>query len=199
MKRIHGELTGNTPLLMNSAQSMIESALGTDTKTKGDVKKQPTEMAKGLTDEAVEKLAYRNSKGNLYVPGTAVKGTLLNACAFKKVGKYSAKPLLAGGVIIEGEELELTDLKGKPIKTYEKDVRTIVNKVTKGRQVKIRPKIKEWKLPFTMVYDDDLIGKDENIRAILEEAGQRVGLLDFRPQKSGSFGTFRVTKWNVDK
>lgn len=193
MKKIQGEITGNTPLLMNSAKGMVEDALGI--KPKDNVKKQPTEMAKGLTDEAIEKLAYRNSKGNLFVPSTAIKGTLLNACAFKKIGKYSAKPLLAGGVIVEGEELELTDLKGKPIKTYDKDIRTIVNKFSKGRQVKIRPKIREWKLAFTLLYDNDLIGQSENIKAILEEAGQRVGILDFRPQKSGSFGTFKVTKW----
>ena len=197
MKTIQGELTGTSDILMNSAKGMVKNALDKNKPSK--LKNKPTELDYGLTDEGIEELAYRNSKGNLYVPSTAIKGTLLNACSFKKIGKYSAKPLLAGGVIVEGEELELTDLKGKPIKKYDKDIRTIVNKVTKGRQVKIRPKIIEWKLPFTLVYDNDLIGNSDNIRAILEEAGQRVGILDFRPQKSGSFGTFKVTKWVEEK
>ncbi len=32
-------------------------------------------------------------------------------------------------------------------------------------------------------------------KEILEEAGQRVGLLDNRPQKYGENGCFKVTKW----
>ena len=33
----------------------------------------------------------------------------------------------------------------------------------------------------------------------LEDAGRRIGLLDFRPQKLGEFGTFKVKTWSVVK
>ena len=36
-----------------------------------------------------------------------------------------------------------------------------------------------------------------NRQETLKEGGERVGILDFRPQKLGSFGTFKITKWKV--
>jgi len=32
----------------------------------------------------------------------------------------------------------------------------------------------------------------------VDDTGQRVGLLDFRPEKKGPFGRFVVTRWDND-
>jgi len=57
--------------------------------------------------------------------------------------------------------------------------------------------VKDWKLSFEMLYNDQLIADPEIIKEVLIEAGERVGILDFRPQKLGEFGTFSVTKFKV--
>jgi hypothetical protein len=36
------------------------------------------------------------------------------------------------------------------------------------------------------------------VRVIVNDAGSRVGLLDFRPEKKGPFGRFSVIKWDSD-
>jgi len=180
MKTINVELTGVTPILMNSPKAMLDIAEGVVTKTaKRNIKKE------------AEKLAYRMKSKELYIPAEAVKGAIINASAYKKFGKYSARPIIAGGLNISPNEI------GLGIKKYDLDIRTVV--IQRARIVKIRPKIENWKIKFKINFDETLISNADLIRPILEEAGKRVGLLDFRPAKNGSFGTFVISKWEVEK
>ena len=77
---------------------------------------------------------------------------------------------------------------------YVIDSRAVVVPVTKGRIVRHRPRIDEWKVTFNLEWDDTLLSNDE-LRKIVDNTGARVGLLDFRPEKKGPFGRFIVTKW----
>jgi len=178
MKKVEVELTGVTPLLMNSPKSMIEDNVSKQLQTKT--------KDYDLVKEA-EKLAYKTDKGELYIPAEAIKGSLINASSFKKIGKYAAKSIIAGGVFIINQQI------GLGTKKYELDIRTVV--IQRARVVKSRPMIKDWKVKFELQYNENMIGNSEIIKTILIEAGQRIGLLDFRPQKNGSFGMFEVTKW----
>jgi len=180
MKKVKITIEGVTPLLMNSPKGMLEASEGMTTKT-----------AKRNIKEEAEKLAYKTEKGELYIPAEAIKGSLVNASAYKKFGKYSARPMLAGGVRISPHEI------GLGVKDYQHDIRTVV--IQKARVVKCRPKLNKWKASFEIHYDETLIPDDVLIKPILEEAGKRVGLLDFRPQKLGEFGTFKITEWKPVK
>lgn len=166
---------------MNSPKAMIDEALGQEMKLKTK-KYDPKEEA--------EKVAYRNEKGKLFVPSTAIRAAMINASSFKKIGKYAAKSIVSASVYIPEPEIVLDK------QAYEVDSRTVV--IQRNRVVKFRPIIKDWKLNFEIVYNENLID-EKFIRQILTEAGQRIGLLDFRPQKTGSFGMFEVTKWTVQK
>ena len=66
-----------------------------------------------------------------------------------------------------------------------------------ARIMRARPLIKEWAADFEIVYDEKMIMDTDIIKKIAEEAGQRIGLLDNRPQKYGENGTFQITKWKV--
>lgn len=181
MKKVKVELKGITPLLMNSPKSMIDNAgIKLQTKTKDF----------DLVKEA-EKLTYRKESGELYVPSSAIKGSLINASSFKKIGKYAAKSIIAGGVFILEQEI------GLGIKKYDLDIRTVV--IQRARVVKSRPMIKDWKITFELQYNENMIGNSNIIKEILIEAGQRVGILDYRPQHYGSFGMFEVSKWEEIK
>lgn len=181
MKKVKVELKGVTPLLMNNPQSMIDKAQGE--------MKQIT--AKYDLEQDAKKLAYKTKSGELYIPATAIKGCLIGGASYRKFGKHTAKPILSAGVFIVPDQVLLGT------KKYELDIRTVV--IQRQRVVKARPTIKDWKVSFELNYDETLINDGESmIKPILEDAGKRVGLLDFRPQKLGSFGTFEVTKWQEE-
>jgi len=183
MKTIQVEITGTMPLLMNSPKAMLEPKPSVS---------NPNE--KPSYEKDAEKVAYRNAKGNLFVPCQAIKGSMINASSFKKVGKYAAKSIIASGVRIQPLEIEILDMKGKPIKNYEIDLRTVVVQRT-NRVIKARPKIENWKLQFDLLYNEKMIGDTAIISTILEDAGERIGILDFRPQRNGDFGVFKITKF----
>lgn len=180
MKKINVTIKGETSLLMNSPKGMLEPEEEVKSRL---TKRNPVEEA--------EKLAYRTKEGKLYIPSAAIKGCMINASSFKKSGKYALKPIIAGGVRIFEEEIVLDTNK------YDIDLRTVV--IQRNRIVKARPKINKWEASFTILYNEEMISNPEIIKQILKEGGERVGILDFRPQKSGDFGTFKVTKFEAEK
>jgi hypothetical protein len=54
----------------------------------------------------------------------------------------------------------------------------------------------DWKLTFTAELDTTILS-EKLLRAIIDDAGKRVGLGDFRPATKGPFGRFVVTNWKV--
>lgn len=182
-KEIDVSIEGETPLLMHSAMGMVVQT----------VKKNPAKQYDPKVD--AENVAYRTKDGYLFVPGRCVKACLLNAASWYKFGKKSAKPIIAGCTRIEPQEIILTNKKGKKQKDYEIDIRPVV--VQRARIMRARPSIKEWILSFKLVYNSELIQETDILRLILEEARQRIGLLDNRPQRYGDNGTFKVIKWLI--
>lgn len=178
MKTIDVEITGTTPILMNSPKAMLK---------KEKIRKTTKEYDR---EAEAEKVAYRNDDGVLFVPSTAVKTALIQAGAYKKAGRYALKPILASGIRIPEQELTLNTNK------YEIHLTTVV--IQRARVPKARPMIKNWKLNFQINYNENLISEPDIIKTCLEEAGERIGILDWRPQKTGEFGCFEVTKWKVN-
>lgn len=178
---IHVELTGMPPgLLMNNPKSMLSGK-----------KTKPGEEY--VDEEEAEIRAYRNDAGNLCLLESHIKGTLLKASSFYKLqppnGKpVTAKPVIAGCVHVWPEQIDLG------IKGYKIDVRPVV--IKHSRVMRARPWIPEWKAEFYIVYDRSMIGHPEQLRDVLSDAGKRVGLLDFRPEHTGTFGKFQVSRWD---
>ncbi len=187
MKTIEVEIKGNS-LMMHNPKSMLEQQPSTrGTTVQADYPKE------------AEKSAYRTSKGILYIPSQALFSSMLNGASFKKVGKYSAVSFLAGNCRIEPDEVSILDSKGKPVIKYEIDLRTVVIQSGKKRNriVRARPMIRDWTARFNIIYNEQFIGDPEVIKSCLKDAGSRVGLLEYRPQTRGSYGTFEVTKFKV--
>lgn len=171
---------------MNNAISMLDD----EAITKNPLKKYNKQ-------EQAEKSSYKTKDGVLYIPSRCMKACILNASAWYKSGKKAVKPIIAGTTRIEPSELLLLDEKDKKIKEYETDLRTVV--IQRNRIVRARPLIRDWRVKFDLVYNEELINP-EIIRNILEEAGERVGVLDNRPQKYGENGTFELVKFlPIDK
>lgn len=152
-------------------------------------------MEKKTAAEQAEYAAYRDpdNDGKLYLPGIAVQRALISAAVFSKgKGRASLQKPVAACVQVDPERIPLG------VKDYNIDSRPVVIPATKGRIMRHRPRLDEWKASFTIEFDDELVTAIQ-LRTIVDDMGKRVGLLDFRPERKGSFGRCAVTKWTPAK
>lgn len=165
-------IKGISPLLMHAFPLVAPEALE---------KKKPEEQA--------EIAAYRDADKNLYIPGMNIQRALVAAASYSKgKGRASLQKQVAACLSVNPEHVSLNT------KVYTVDSRAVVVPATKGRVVRHRPRLDAWQVKFTLEWDDTLL-TETNVRRIVDDAGQRVGLLDFRPEKKGPFGRYMVTSW----
>lgn len=177
IKIIEITIKGKTPLLMHKFPLAPIEALE---------KKQPKEQA--------ELAAYKDpDTDELYIPSVWIQRSLVNAATYSKgKGRASLQKVAAACLMVEPERISLGT------KDFIVDSRAVVMPATRGRIVRHRPRLDEWNCQFELEYEDTLLTENQ-VRKVVDDAGQRVGLLDFRPEKKGSFGRFMVTKWSVRK
>jgi len=149
-------------------------------------KKTPAEQA--------ELVAYRDDEtGQLYIPGVCVQRALINGAVYSKgKGRASLQKIVAACLLVSPEHILLGT------KDYQIDSRAVVVPATKGRILRYRPRIDKWECSFEIEYEDTLL-TEEQVRKIVDDTGQRVGLLDFRPERKGPYGRFMVTRWSTKK
>ena len=82
-----------------------------------------------------------------------------------------------------------------PAKDFEVDSRPVTIPATKGRIMRHRPRFDQWGAKFDLMVNDAQLAV-ETAHLLLTEAGQSIGIGDFRPEKRGPFGTFRVTAFD---
>jgi len=138
--------------------------------------------------EEAEKVAYRLPDGKLYQPSTHILQAFRAAGKFHRVGRKQADRLcMAAFSILETELVHNT-------KDFEVDSRPVVIPATRGRVMRHRPRLDSWRLSFTADVDTEIFDLDFTY-AILADAGRKVGIGDFRPDKGGPFGRFKIVKW----
>lgn len=173
-KHVSVTMTGSSPLLMHRYPLEPVEAIE---------KKTPAEQA--------EISAYRDPETkNLYIPGVAVQRALVGAAIYSKgKGRASLQKPVAACVLVSPERIDLGT------KDYQVDSRPVVMPATKGRIVRHRPRLDDWKMTFEIEWDETLLTAKE-LRKIVDDAGTRVGFLDFRPEKKGPYGRAIVTHWS---
>jgi hypothetical protein len=74
------------------------------------------------------------------------------------------------------------------------DSRMVCHPGTGLRSICHRPRFDAWQLDGTLLIDRDLWSPVQ-VRGLITDAGLRVGLGDFRPERGGPFGRFTVGSW----
>lgn len=173
-KKVHCTIKGISALLMHAYPMQPIEAIE---------KKSPEEQA--------EYSAYRDPDTNcLYIPGIAIQRSFIASASYSKgKGRGSLQKPVAACVMVNPERCDLG------VKDYLIDSRPVVVPATKGRVVRHRPRLDNWTVTFEIEYDDTLLTETQ-LRRIVDDAGSRVGLLDFRPERKGPFGRFMVTDWS---
>ncbi len=181
--KIHVKIKGLTPLLMNKLNP--ESL-----KRQSRLKTQEYNIEEDAKNSAY--IDEINGKKQLYIPGYAVYSMIINTAKQYRSRRTSLSSLLAGTIRIEPEKIPLGTDK------YEIDVRPVV--IQKNRVLKARAKIPNWEAEFDIIYNKRVLTENivKTLKTILEDGGTRMGLLDYRPQHKGWFGTFTVEKFEVE-
>jgi hypothetical protein len=180
-------IEGVTPLLCNkfTDKAAMSASAGTRMSAVGGDKGTPKEQA--------EERLYIGHENKPMIPQPNLFRCLIDAGTFFKAGKSKVttqkNSLIPACVEIDGIELPLISKEGWSV-----DTRAVRIPATGGRILCHRPSFNDWKIVFAMRIDTQLIST-KLVREIVDAAGRRIGLGDFRPDRKGPFGKFVVTNW----
>ncbi len=176
--KIRIEIEGVTALLMNKFN---EASLDGGNRDKNETPR-----------EAALKTAYISDNGILYYPAENIFACLVCAGKYHKIGKNKVTTMKSSLIPAGITMLSTSCLFGTP--SFEVDSRSVVIPSTGGRIMKHRARLDKWATHFEIEVDNNLIS-EKMARQIVDDAGSKVGLGDFRPDRKGSFGKFKVVKW----
>jgi hypothetical protein len=176
--RLRVFIEGKSALMTHNPQSMTMVA---DAMKGGRVPNPEDEAEAGC---------YRLADGSCGIRGESFRGSLLGAAGAWRMKKSSARSRLAHITVVE-ELLPLLDPDGKPITNYVIDRRRAI--VQGQGIIRSRPRFElPWSVQPTFEYDQVLVPDPKLIVDILTDAGNRIGVADYRPAKNGWFGRFSV-------
>ena len=186
MKSFRLGIQGIAPLLLHKYSVNAEQEVQSNTRR--------VHLRQMLPRDAAEAVAYRLPDGQLYLPSEALHRSIAEAAAeFKQRGmRKSLKYIVPAAVTIADSVLTF-----KPkIKDFEVDARPVVIPATKGRVMRYRPRLEQWAIETQLDVDDEILDPDTCL-AIIEVAGRRQGVGDYRPARMGPFGRFAVVDWTL--
>lgn len=182
-------IAGTTALICNKfTDAAAEAATGG---TRGS----SAAKDKGTPAEQAESKLYIGLNGKPMIPQPNLLRCLIEGGRFHKIGKSQIttqkSSLLYACVDVQGAEIEI--IHSQP---WRVDTRAVRIPATGGRILAHRPIFDDWSLKFVVDLDTDILGA-KLLRQIIDDAGKRIGLGDFRPATKGPYGRFVVTQWQV--
>lgn len=190
--RFDVEIEGTTPLICNKFTDAAAEAATSGTRS------SIATTDRGTPQEIAESKLYLGVDGiTLVIPQPNLLRCLVEGGRFHKVGKSQVttakSSMLFACIDIEGAEVAI--IHRQPWKV---DTRAVRIPSTGGRILCHRPMFDDWKLGFVMEIDETIMSP-KLMRQIVDDAGKRIGLGDFRPATKGPYGRFVVTKWQEAK
>lgn len=178
-----------SPLLSNNPAGMLKMQ-ARKAKTRG------TRYIPPAAEEA-EDGTYRLPDGSLYHPTLAFRRCAIDGGKGRKPpgSRSGLNTILAASLFIAGDRLEtpLVDPDtGEPLRDYEIDTRRSVPP-GQGAVIRARPRLDAWAATVTFELDDDRVDPDLAEWAF-RSGGSNVGIGNYRPEKGGVYGRFRVIR-----
>jgi hypothetical protein len=132
--------------------------------------------------ELIEQAIVYNTADKISVPPVAIKKAMLTASVLDKT---FPKTQLRQMLFIHGGSVPIT---------YEKKVnRMDMVRVAMGKpDIRFRPQFDNWKARFIIEYSEKM--DLQYVVDTLNRAGRGVGIMEWRPEKDGTFGTFHVSR-----
>lgn len=175
-------IIGTSPLLMHrfsekAKRQMLDNMQGR--KTPKQVKDPEAEY---------EAAFYRLKDGRYGMPAIAFKAASIGACRFygKSVTMASTRQYMFfhGEVGEDGQQLVAID--GEP--HMREDVVTVGQS---GHDLRYRPEFPEWSTTLSVTYVTSALARG-SVLSLIDAGGMGVGVGEWRPEKKGDFGTYRI-------
>lgn len=175
-------IVGTAPLIMNNwsakaKRKMLDSQQGR--KTLKEVRNP---------EEEYEAAFYRTKDG-YGIPAVAFKSAATSASRFfdKSVTKVGLRQFLYfKGVLSDKDPQALFPIEGEP--RMREDMVTVG---ISGTNLRFRPEFLEWSTVLTVTYVTSSISQ-ESVLSLIDASGLGVGVMEWRPEKGGDFGTFKI-------
>lgn len=175
--RVALEIEGTAPIIQNafsqkSIEQMLRKHMGLNVQREKKVPRQ-----------CIEDATIRNIKGEVCIPVAAFKKGMLSASTLIKGLK---KTQLRIALYVEGKAVPITFESEIPRMDM---VRT--SGVSRTPDVRFRPMFENWKARLIIQFADFI--PVQTVVDLLNRAG-RVGVCEWRPEKDGTFGTYKVVR-----
>jgi len=186
-------LRGIRPLIMHNGAAGIDRRSPANLE-KADIARKRGSNRTEADDERLRELECQTSiwydyNGVPTIPAAAIRATIETA----------ARKLKQGPQVREG--MAITEIKafdydrstlGTTVEELGKNAQfTVPVVVQRNRLERTRAKFDEWSVALLLEADDELVDQQQ-LESWLDIAGRRIGLGDWRPEKSGDYGRFVV-------
>ncbi|MDE0220440.1 MAG: hypothetical protein OXJ90_14335 [Spirochaetaceae bacterium] len=132
---------------------------------------------------------WLDESGSPTIPGGAVRAVIETGARKLRQG-----PQVREGLIVDSIDEFIYDKKklGTTVSELGKSAQlTLAVVVERKRILRTRAKFDTWGLRFTVEVDDELVDKQQ-LATWLDIGGRRIGIGDWRPERSGTYGRFEV-------
>ena len=174
-------------------------AAGLDTRSPANIEKAEIARKRGSNrtitdDERLRELEcqislYLDASGTPTIPEAAIRACIETGARKLKQGPQVREGLIVTEIVsfdYDRERYGVTaDELGKSAQF------TVPVKVGQSRIERTRAKFDEWSLTFRVDTDEELVDQSQ-LASWLDIAGRRIGLGDWRPEKSGTYGRFET-------
>jgi len=180
------KIGGISPLLMNKFSDAAKQGLLDKQAGKSSERKKRTKEA---IEREIEAKIHRMPNGAVGFPAAGFKKAMVEAATGKLLDGMNGK-LAKGSFFIIGNLV--------PVKYKKQKINEAIGRIGRNiPMVTFRPEFEDWSAELPIKYNASQV-TPQQIVALANLAGFHIGVGDWRPQKSGSYGMFQVVG-NGDK
>lgn len=174
-------VTGITPLIQNKMKESTMKMM--EEQRTGKSAKKTDRKAVDPNKEMIA-ASYLQDDGSFGFPASAFKQCAVRACKGLGIAMTDARTLFF--VLPTAPDGECVTIKSNKPRLRKDPVN-----VKTGKDLRFRPEFRNWKANLLIRYDADRISTTQ-VANLLNYGGQTVGVGEWRPERNGTFGMFKV-------
>lgn len=192
-KRLVIEIEGIAPLVMHNGRlANPRDSYAKRLKEISGKRKKVDSDYEDMAQIEFEGGLYLNADSKPCIPAPVIESMLVEGAKMQRKGKA-----VKAGIFCPEQNYALKYKGPKTVEELWNDDRFVLEalvRVSTSRIVRTRPQFPDWSLTFDVFYNDTVLNK-KDVDSILADAGQFVGLCDWRPRN----GRFDVKSIKVAK